>query len=46
MEDKVDEKTLFVAFSTYLCVSACGNGGSSDKIVILNQVVVTAIVKH
>ena len=31
MEDKVDEKTFICCFSTYLCVSACGNGGSSDK---------------
>ena len=39
------KRLLFVALAL-IFVLACGNGGSSDKIVILNQVVVMTIVKH
>ena len=38
MEDKVDEK-IYLLLLALIFVLACGNGGSSDKIVILNQVV-------
>ena len=40
------KRLLFVALALIFVLAACGNGDLLIKIVILNQVVVTAIVKH